>query len=192
MVGPFKIIRTAKWRDLRTEVKARIFEPFDDPVFVIYFFLIIVLVGGLGVLLSVIRFAADQSSQNVIAIPRTLSTYSLATVAGAFVQLNFLSFPSGTLDSPLEGARASTMRALWMLALAIVVVVAILALTGLWTVKPAWAYGCSLAGVGCALFLWWIANYDNSNLRLPSPSDVAGGDPDKIEGHIENETVSLK
>src|ERR1044071_9667693 len=71
---------SANWKDLGIEIYRRLKKPLGYPSFVFYFLGIIVLVGSLGVWISIYK-------QSWEAVPRDLSTYLLAILSAASADL---------------------------------------------------------------------------------------------------------
>jgi hypothetical protein len=166
------------WADLYRELKERITEPLRHPSFVFYFVAVILVVGGLGVSLSMIKIIGpDPSFMDLVALPRALSSYLLAILASAVTDL-------------ILGE--SSKRSLQMFALFLLVIGVILGLIGLTSFALRWAYGCSLVGVLLAWCLWFVANADNAKLkeREPPPNVATGGDPGApLPGSLEEEGI---
>jgi hypothetical protein len=176
-----------KWGALKDELTKRLIEPWFDPTFVLYFVFIIFGVGGLGVWLAIGKWWIDSNETNMSAIPQQISTYLIAIAAGAFVDLTFLTFSKTAVDDSAEGSiSAETRLSLWMVALSLFLMSGVFAVISSLSFPLQWTIGCSTVGSAAALFIWWIANYGNTALRLPSALSIAGGDVNEISGTADN------
>jgi hypothetical protein len=170
-----KQVELSRWKNFSHELKKRTVQPLEQPTFVFYFVVVIVIVGGLGVLIKVPKaIGAGATSQDVLAVAKDLSTYLLAMIAAAFVDLNFS-----------ESAKQPSLR---MFALSLSIIGAICAVYSNFTSNSGRACYIALFGTVLALFLWWIANFDNAKLLepLPAPTAATGGDTDQIAGENKN------
>lgn len=163
------------WIDFLEALWRGMIDPFGQPPFVFYFLGIIVTVGGLGVLISVYEGVRTATLTTTVSVPRSLSTFLLAILATAFVDLN--------LSSEIESKRSMKMFALFTL-----VVGTVGGTMALLTANVRLAYWCALVGTFLALFLWWIANSKNEKLFEPNPPATAplgessAGLPGTLEG----------
>ncbi|MBI3649439.1 MAG: hypothetical protein HY231_00130 [Acidobacteria bacterium] len=164
------------WKDFFSDLSHRVKQPFGQPSFIFYFISIILIVGGLGVLISLSKFLKEPiTDDDKLSIARSLSTYLLPVLATAFVELNL---------------RESVKRSIRMFALFILVIGTVLAVFSLITSLPNWAKYSSYTGSFLALFLWWVA-YSTNELfyePLPAPGAAIGdnipepvGDLDEIQ-----------
>lgn len=182
-----KDISLESWKDLIHELRKRLLDPLSDPVFVFYFAFIILGVGGVDIWISIVTATTDATSSNMAAVPRSLATYLLAIVAASFVDLSFLTFTESSVEPVGDRALPQKTRlSLWMLAISTLIVAVAFALISFSSARLRWTYGCAIFGTVAALFLWWIANYGNTKLRLPSAFAVTGGDTNAIEGSANN------
>jgi hypothetical protein len=171
-------IRTGFWKnwiDFGEALWQSVIEPFGQPAFIFYFLGIIIVVGSLGVTISLYDAVATGTLTATHAVPRSLSTYLLAILATAFVDL--------TLTVETQSKRSLKMFALLTLVLGTVG-----GTIALLTLNVKLAYICALIGTFMALSLWWIANSKNEKLFEPNPSPTAplgensGDMPGSLEG----------
>jgi hypothetical protein len=155
---------SANWKELWIELKRRLKKPLGYPSFVFYFLGIIILIGGLGVWISIYKKTWD-------AVPRDLSTYLLAILSSAAADL-ILS----------EGKKQS----LQMFSILTLVIGGFLSVLSEANSDLTRAYIYAILGAFLALLLWWIANADNAKLfgENPPPNAATGGDPNIILGNL--------
>jgi hypothetical protein len=160
------------WKDFFSDGMKGMKQPLAHPSFVLYFLVITLGVGGIGVWLEVYKAYLNPTFEALILVPRSLSTYLLAVLA--------------TASADLILSTEQTKRSMRMLALSSLLAGTALALIGLNISFLRWAYGCAILGTILALLLWLLANSDNSKLFEPSPPvDAAtGGDPENIQGNL--------
>lgn len=167
-------VKPSYWADFFRELKKRSSQPLGQPTFIFYFIFVIVLVGGLGVIIKLPRAYGSQATpEGVLSVAQDLSTYLLATLAAAFVDLNF---------------SESSKQSLKMFALSMLIVGGFCAVYSNFSVDPTMASWSAIFGTVLALFVWWIANFDNAKLlEQPTPATVAtGGNTDQIAGENQN------
>jgi hypothetical protein len=83
-------IRTGFWKnwiDFAEAVLQSIIEPLGQPAFIFYFLGIIIVVGSLGVTISIYEAVVSGTLTATHSVPKSLSTYLLAILATAFVDL---------------------------------------------------------------------------------------------------------
>jgi len=156
----------SRWSQLRAELGRRLVEPLKSPVFVIYFVVVIVIIGGAGIWEILVRSATHKGEDLQFSISQaTLSaihTYLVAIAAAA------------AADAILRLGEAN--RALRFLGYVAVMAIVLIAVFNSVFVES--MFLATLLGVG-ALVLWWVVNADNATLRdeNPPPSASTGGDP---------------
>lgn len=173
MSGPEEATtQQSHWKSLRQEIKKRCYLPLSQPAFILYFFFVIVIVGGLGVFIKLYRvLSMEVTPQDTLGLAQDLSTYLLAMIAASFVDLDF--------------SESSNLTSLRMFGFALLLIGAMFGIISQITTNSNLALGSACAGTALALFLWWIANYDNSKLmeKTPDPNNPMGGNPDNIKGN---------
>lgn len=168
--GP--IASSSHWGNLLREVWKRCYLPLGHPTFIVYFLIIIVVFGGLGVLIKLYRILSiEPTDQDKLALAQDLSTYLLAVIAASFVDLDF--------------SESSNLRSLRMLALALLLIGGMCGVISQVATTPRIALFSATLGTMLGLFLWWIANYDNTKLieKDPDPKNPVGGSPRDIQGN---------
>lgn len=152
------------WKGFRSQLVKRVREPIQYPGFFIYFLIVLVIMGGLGVWITLFRLLFSEGSQDWELFSSSLSTYALPIMAAAFGDLILAERP---------------IRSVQIFAYGIAILGAICAVVGMVNNIP---YVC-VFGVILALFLWWFANSENANLIEPTPPATAptGGDVEKQE-----------
>jgi hypothetical protein len=159
------------WSKLCRELITRCTKPIGQPTFVIYFLVFIVLIGALGVLIKLGKIITSGATpQDHLSLAQDLSTYLFALIAASLVDLLF--------------SESAEMPSLKMFALSLFVVGVIFGVISQFSTSPVLAIPSALIGTLLALFLWWIANYDNAKLIEPEPDarDAIGGDTTQIAG----------
>jgi hypothetical protein len=161
------------WKIFGSDILQRLKQPFAHPPFVLYFLVVIVGVGGIGVWIEIYKTFTKRTDESIISVPRSLSTYLLAILATAAADL---------ILSILE-----TKRSMLMLALSSLIAGIVLAVIGLTITTLMWASSCAVLGTILALLLWLLANADNAKLFESSPPiDAAtGGNPEEIAGNTD-------
>jgi membrane associated rhomboid family serine protease len=148
------------WIDFSSDLWRMLKAPLGQPPFIFYFLGIIVIVGGLGVSLSISEGINAGTLVASTAVPRSLSTFLLAILATAFVDLSM-------------HFEAQAKRSLKMFALFTLVLGTVGGTIALLTSNIKMAYSSAVAGSLLALLLWWIANSANEKLFEPNPSPTA-------------------
>jgi Na+/melibiose symporter-like transporter len=148
---------TDHWRELKEELIDRLRKPTRHPTFVMYFLVIIVVIGGFGICETLVRhylmnLLPEEEFEK--ALLSAFYTYFTAIAATAAVDVILSS------QNP---------KFLLMFFLLISVVVFVLALFALLTSSFSVALILVLFGYVLALFLWWIGNAENRNLSDTQP-----------------------
>ncbi len=87
-------------------------------------------------------------------------------------------FPAIAMASAFDLILPDTRKYVRSFAIAVAVLSFLLAIFTATLSIPLLRFGCGLLGCAVALFLWWVANGDNPNLRDVPPTDAAlGGKP---------------
>lgn len=135
----------------------------------IYFFLAIVLMGGLGCWASIVTVIKSWTVPDVLF---ALCTYAPTIVAATCLDLIFAK---------------SEKKSLMSLGLAVGAVVCVLATLSLLSKNYAWpAYILAVLSVLVAWFVWFLVNANNENLKERSNYKTPVGDTDsKVSGNEE-------
>lgn len=155
------------WRDLRETLKARFIKPWGHPTFVMYFVIIIVVIGSFGIIEPVLLHYAFKSMNGGDAARMLISasyTYFVAIAATAAV------------GSVLSLRHQKSLLMFFICSSFAVVALAFWAACA--RDKTLWALLPSAAGYLLALFLWWVGNADNVDLLDDpiKPTSPTGGD----------------
>lgn len=145
--SPQEII--SKWLELKLFFKNRIITPLDHPEFIIYFFFIIMGFGGIGIWFCIY----DESSKNVFSHLNVISnilSFSVAIVATGSIELMFVE--NKILKNPL------------LLISVIIISLSTLFYLVLINKDNPLNYFFAIPLALFSLFVWWIANAENSNL----------------------------
>lgn len=161
------------WKSLLDELARRLKKPIHHPSFVLYFFVIIILIGAAGFWISLFRELSNEPNcRNWIILPRTLSTYLLAILTAGSTELILLS---------------EQTRSLRMFAISTLIIGLIFSIFGQVLTKSIFALLFAILGTAIALYIWWIANSDNIRLleEIPNANVTTGGDTEQeLEGDI--------
>jgi hypothetical protein len=159
------------WREFGYTLWIRFRKPWQHPTYVLYFFFIIILIGGFGILELVVRsfmFGNPVTADLPKALIGAFYTYFTAIAATAAV------------DLLLTSQEQKHLRICFMILCFLVLVSAFFAVLIAETkTNLLGAYLCAGAGYILSLFLWWIGNADNANLldSKSPPTAPTGGDP---------------
>lgn len=166
--------KKGNWGKLFSEIWRRFIEPFSHTTFVLYFGLIIFVAGGLGFLIPLVKLAfVEHTKQNLLAVPQNMITYAFAIAATAFIDLVMF---------------RNTYRPIWLIGLMFTGLAFSTSIIAYFPDRIRWVTLLSLVGMCSALFLWWITNCDNNDLKddFPDPNAMTGGNTKNIEGTTKN------
>jgi hypothetical protein len=175
MSTPIDVVRS-HWAAVIDDFTSRCRKPWSSPPFVFYFFVIVLLAGGLGTWISLYKLfqldataTADTVKFAQSDIYRNLATYALAILASSFADM-LLSQSNAT---------AVAHRSLVIYSLGFLLLETFVVMFAHATTNSFHGFIVTIAGTLCALVLWWITNADNSRLLEPPVSQTAptGGDP---------------
>jgi len=139
-----------KWKELKIFIRDRFFKPFHHPEFVLYFLVIIVGLGAIGVWHTIyvenLKEVIDHS--NII---ENIASFSVAIIATATIELLFTD--KLVIKKPL------TVISVGIISLAIItfLLVAVPERNSYW-------YFAAIPFMIFSLIAWWIANADNQGL----------------------------
>jgi hypothetical protein len=157
------------WQEFFGTLKDRLREPCKHPTFVMYFIVIIIIIGGFGVLEPIVSYLL-MGSLTADEFPRALTsavyTYFVAIAATAAVDL-ILSYQQ----------RKFLLMFFILCGLVVVLCFFFAVILGTYR-RSSIVIIPSIIGYTLALFLWWIGNATNANLLdiPPQPTAPAGGD----------------
>lgn len=145
--SPKEII--SKWLELKLFFKNRIITPVYHPEFIIYFILIIIGFGGIGIWFCIY----DECSKNVFSHLNVISnilSFSVAIVAAGSIELMFAD--NKILKAPLL-----------LISISIIFLSILFYILIINEGSPLY-YFFAIPMALFSLFVWWIANAENSNL----------------------------
>lgn len=146
--------RTRRWAALGRELALRAFEPIEHPTFVIFFFAIVVGVGGVGTWVELFKLYRLQETPGPLdGLITSLVTFFFALVGTSCTQLI------------IEESESKALRALAQCVLFLAFVGAVLATAGIGS-GQAGILPWTLASIA-ALAIWWLANAKSPGLRDP-------------------------
>ena len=163
----------ANWKYLLFLLKKRLLLPWSHTTFTIYFAVVLILLGGMGVWVPIYQnYGKSVSLAEALAVPNGIATYLIAVIAAAFA------------DILLTDAEKKPIR---IFSYAISVVALILGVLCLFCGNVATAYCLSVPGSVLSLMLWCIVNAEESTLQDPPPPTAStGGDVDKpLPGNLD-------
>lgn len=172
-------IPKAGWGTIFSDLKSRLVDGFTNPILNIYFLFVIVLVAGIGLLITILRHyfnvfpgeAARLASWQ--AICESAGTYSIAISVPALADIIFAKQPTET-------------RAFKAIFTAFTILVA-LCLSAAFGLPFQWALAGAIGSVVISWLQWWLINIKNPNLADDdNPSGTTGGDPlGSLSGTVE-------
>src|SRR2546427_2526065 len=166
-----------EWTWLRKELSRRLREPAGRVVFVLYFFAVIVVLGGMGWLIPFCRLYLLGDASAASELPSAFSTFFLALLAGALADI-VLGEESASENSDAPVAT----KGFKMFALGLSLLGIPLAFAGIQRSNLAWAYAASVSGLAISLFIWWVLNADRTRWRDEAPEAItAAGGPTEVE-----------
>jgi len=176
-----------EWKRLAKEISRRMREPTGRVIFVIYFFAVVLLLGGLGWIIPLCRLVFYGDMEVVCELPSAFSTFLLALLAGAMADI-VLSGDGSVEDS----TSPETTRGFRIFAFGLSLLGIPLAYAGIQRTPSVWAYVASILGMFISLFLWWVLNADRTRWqdKPPEPINATGGTTSvELKGSIEGLTV---
>lgn len=178
---------SAEWTRLRKDLVRRMREPIGRVVFVLYFFVVVVALGGMGWLIPLVRFYFLDDANVASELPSAYSTFFLALLAGALADIVL-----GEDSSSEILATPTVTKGFKMLALSLSLLGIPLAFVGIQRSYIGGAYFASVFGMAISLFLWWVLNADRSRWRDEGPEAIsaAGGSTTvELKGSMEGLTA---
>ncbi len=167
----------AQYTRVGRELTNRTFGPLHHPTFVIYFLLVMLLVGPFSIWVEVFTFFFLGSPAPAAAAADPATPTASASLAGLRTAL-LTFFPAVTATTALQLVWAERWKQMRAVAMLFFVIIAILAacMTPR-QIGDSSAVAMGLAATVVALWLWWIANANNPDLLGEiDPSDPIGGD----------------
>jgi len=168
-----------RWRVLRTELSARLKNPIRSPEFVIYFVVVILLIGLMGVGLTFVtelKMTQDDCNHQFSHIHVCLAIVSYfialltASAADLILSSRHLDNERSSNDSQSISAKSNhkplKMIGVGAILLGLVILLCVMFFENLLSGEcRTWMeYSFSVIGFLLSLFIWWISNSDNPNL----------------------------
>jgi hypothetical protein len=181
------------WKLFRAELWRRFAQAFENPVFFLYFFGIVVLVAGVGIWITCGRYLlstypdAAAEALAIRGILESAATYAVAISATALADI-FLASQKNSVDAP---SPQSIPRSIFIFCFILTGAV-IACLVGAFFFPLYWA---AVAGATVSMVVglvqWWLINADNPSLADDDdPSQLIGNNPlDKLSGSLEGYTT---
>jgi hypothetical protein len=170
------------WRELLLDIWNRSLVPWLRPKFVLYFFFVMVLLGGLGVWVPLLAETplAHAWAAATCSLPSSECTFTtlhiqslevLSHLAAALLAVVAAAFADAILEPEANGSFR-------MFAFSIFALTVFLGVITLFSAPCKQAYFCGITGAALSLFLWWIVNARNRRLLGPQPeADAPTGGP---------------
>jgi uncharacterized membrane protein len=165
------LVQVNHWEEFYAVLKERLNKPSKHPTFIMYFFGIIIVLGGFGIFESIVS-SSVQGKFKEEALPMSLisAMYTYFVAIGA----------TAAVDLILSYKQRKFLLMFFLVCSLFVFLCAILAVIfGIFLKDPNSAFYPALIGYILALFLWWIGNANNSNLldTPVEPTSPMGADP---------------
>lgn len=177
IIRKIEISPSSEWTELRKEIARRLREPAGRVAFVMYFFAVVLALGGMGWLIPLYRFYFLHETTVVSELPSAYSTFFLALLASALADIVLVD------DEPNDISVTPTFtKGFKMFALGLSLLGIPLAYAGIQRHDLNTASVASVSGMAMSLFLWWILNADRSRWReKPTEAISAAGGPTSVE-----------
>jgi hypothetical protein len=161
-----------EWNRLGKEISRRMREPTKRVIFVIYFFAVVLILGGMGWIIPLFRLVFTGDKNALWELPKAFSTFLLAILASAMADIVLSEDGSSEELSSQETTKGFRVFALGLSLLGIP-----LAYAGIQRTQLLWAYTASILGMLISLFLWWVLNADKSKWqdKTIEPTAATGG-----------------
>lgn len=158
------------WQEFLATIKDRLRKPCKHPTFVMYFFGIIVILGGFGILEPMVScWLLGRHKPEALPLILVSATYTYFVAIAA----------TAAVDLILSYRQRKFLLMFFLLCSLIVFLCAIFAaIYGTLLSKPSAAAFPAVCGYLLALFLWWIGNANNANLLDTPivPTNAMGAD----------------
>ncbi len=177
------------WMNLFALLWRRLISPLQFPIFVMYF---VSLMFGAALIGTWSALWQSYVSKKLLAdVPNSIATYAIALVAAAFADV-VLEDNSRRTDDDTRSDSSPTFR---MFALTLVIASGSLGVLALFfaPTNTEWSTFWACLAALMSMFLWWIVNADNPNLREADsdPAAPIGGDSptDDLPGTLDDLTA---
>ena len=161
----------SEWTTLCKTLWSRLFDPFFQPAFVV-FFLLSMLIGATGIWVSIGEVWLTAQSQTL-----TESVWADPSVFNSVVTFFAALGSLSCIEVIVVEDRQKHLRALVCLPLVAFIVLAIVA-TLIEHNASGTGYPYLIAGTILAAVTWWIANWDEEKYAQPLSTAAIGGNPD--------------
>lgn len=156
------------YKRFRSEVARRTFTPLSDATFLFYVIFGILIFGGLGIWIEIMKIILSPDNISWRGILTALAAFYPALIGAACLQL--------VLESVRKSEKLMAVFSVGVLLLTIIaaVVFGLFEFNGVYPGISFWGtIVLSLAGV----WVWCVANGDNPDLQTSDPYAPSGGDP---------------
>ncbi|TCD01226.1 hypothetical protein [Pedobacter psychroterrae] len=156
------IIFFSSWTYLIAALFKRFYEGFRNIDFIIYFLVVILIVGGLGIspIAYKIYYKGENNPENILELAKALSTYFITIIATSSADLILNKLPNH------KEARSLRMPALTFLILGGIAIFLVQ-----YDLLPDYSLEIAFYATISALFLWWITNSVDKKYKLEDKDD---------------------
>lgn len=141
--------KISKWNELRLYFSGRTTSPFDHPEFILYFILVIVGFGAIGVWSSFLGHEKGSVFNHTNLI-NNIASFSIAIIAGGSIELMFTE--NKYIKNTLSFITLS------------IIAISVVSFMVLFNTNNLYLYFLAIPFGIISLYIWWIANADNANL----------------------------
>lgn len=172
------------WTRFGKEFGLRLCTPAKHPTLVFYFFVVVILVGGLGAWIPAVRIILSQAEPDWGLVYSSVATSAMALLASTVAEVVL----ARHREEREGGREARTPQEFVAFAFCLFVVGVLIStiVVALSTRQENSLVTAVLAFVsfGLALFLWWMGSYDNDTLAAKQPisAPTGGDDLNRISG----------
>jgi hypothetical protein len=142
-------IKISKWEELRFFFSERIKTPIDHPEYILYFVVVVIGLGAIGIWSSLSR-----ETENVLLyhadVIASISSFSVAILAAGSIELMF--------------SKNEVIKITLFLITLTLIAIGILGFYFSLKINNEFAYFVAIPVTLFALLVWWIANAENANL----------------------------
>ena len=161
---------TRHWAALKRELAQRAVEPIESPTFVLFFFAIVVGIGGVGIWVEIFKLIRPRGT------PDPLDGFITSLIAFFFALVG-----TSCTQLIIEESESKALRALAQSVLFLAFVGAVLATAGVGS-GQAGVWSWTFASIA-ALVVWWLANAKSPGLRDPD-APTGGAVTKKLPGNL--------
>jgi len=132
------------------EIVERFKKPWDKTAFNLYFFVIVILYGGAGIIASMYQYFISTTEQNIYSISQNMATYFIALTAASLVDI--------ALDYNTKNKPSFAISSIFTSGLVLILFLYA------YNTKGTSAFILGFIGILISLFIWVLANYENKKL----------------------------